>query len=614
MTIGKSIARLFSMIWRGVDGVRKVLHLLLMLMIFSLIISALSSTAPKIPSHAALYIQPAGVLVDQLAGDPFERALGEVFGDAEMQTLVQDIVDSLDYARDDARISSVVLDLSAGPAGGLSKFRRIADAIDDFRSSGKPVIARADNYTQGSYYLASHADEVYLHPDGALAIYGFGVYLNYFKDAIDKLKIDWNVFRVGTYKSAVEPFTRNDMSNDDREALSHVVDQLWVLFKDDVESARELEPGTIETVLDDLPARLQAANGDIAQLALDLGLVDGLLTRSGFQQRMVEIAGTNGDESDYPLATMGDYLQQMRLLHGDGVEDQNVAVVVASGEILYGSQSPGTIGGDSTAKLLREARKDESVKAVVLRVDSPGGSALASEVIRNEIEELQAAGKPVVASMSSVAASGGYWITMAADRIYATPYTITGSIGIFGMFPTFQRSLDTIGIHTDGFGTTPLAGQFRVDRALSDDAKDLIQASIEAGYRNFITRVADHRGMTPAAVDDIAQGRIWSGQDALDNGLVDGLGEIDAAIQSAAELAGMAEGSYGRKLIELELSPGEQLALELMGGAHALGVVPDFRQRSSLERLAGILENTLSNIDRFNDPRGVYAHCFCRFE
>ena len=616
MSIGSTVRRILAAVWRSLDGVRKVLHLLVLLFIFSIIISALSSTTPSVPASAALYIRPSGTLVDQLAGDPFERALEELVGDAEAQTLVQDVVDGLAFAKDDDRISAVVLDLNGVPAGGLSKFRRIADAIDDFRTSGKPVIARADYYFQGGYYLASRADEVYLHPDGAVGIYGFGVYLNYFKDAIDKLRIDWNVFRVGTYKSAVEPYLRNDMSPEDREALGFVVDQLWSRYKVDVETARGLEEGTLQAVLDDLPAALEAADGDIAELAVELGLVDDLLTRAEFQQRMVAISGSNGDESEYPIANLKDYLQQMRMLHGDGSADQNVAVVVASGEILYGSQPPGVIGGDSTAQLLRQARKDESVRAVVLRVDSPGGSAFASELIRNEIEELQAAGKPVVASMSSVAASGGYWISMAADRILATPYTITGSIGIFGMFPTFQRSLEALGISTDGFGTTSIAGQPRPDRELTEEIKFLFQRNIEKGYSDFIERVSAHREMSIESVDRIAQGRIWSGTDALDNGLVDAMGELDEAVAAAAELAGLAEGQYGTRSIERKLSPGEQMMLDLLGGVDSLGfpVSSAFRKHSAVERVAAEIDDVLSPLIRFNDPRGIYAHCFCAFE
>lgn len=604
------------MLWTAVDGARKVLHLLVLLFIFSIIINALSSSAPIVPGSAALVIRPVGRLVEQLAGDPFDRALAELMDDSEPQTLVKDIIDGLEYARDDDRITAVVLDLSAMPGGGLSKLQRVGEAIDDFRTSGKPVIAKADYYGQGSYYLASRADEVYMHPDGALLLYGFGAYLNYYKDAIDKLRIDWNVFKVGTYKSAVEPYTRNDMSEPDREALTNVVDQLWSRYKLDIETARELEEGTIDAVLDDLVATVESTGGNLAQIALDFGFVDGLWTRDQVQQRLVEIAGSNGEESDYPMAMLDDYLQQVRLLKGDTSAKENVAIIIAAGEILNGTQPPGTIGGDSTARLLREARKDDSVKAVVLRVDSPGGSSFASEVIRNEVDALKAAGKPVVASMSSIAASGGYWVSMAADRIFATPYSITGSIGIYGMFPTFQRSLDALGISTDGVATTPWSGQLRPDREMSDATKAVFQLTINEGYDQFISGVAENRGMSKEVVDSIAQGRIWSGDDAIANGLVDELGELDAAIAAAAELAELEPDEYGYKYFEKKLDPGEQLLLDLMGGARSWGF--DFgrlnKTRPSIDRVANILEDALAPLARFNDPKGIYSHCFCEFE
>ena len=616
MSAGKALAKLFSLLWSGVDGLRKVLHLLLMLFIFSLIVSALSSTAPAVPGSAALVIRPVGRLVEQLAGDPFDRALAELMGDAEPQTVVQDVVDGLAFAKDDDRITSVVLDLSGMPGGGLSKLKRIGDAIDDFRSSGKTVIANADYYGQGGYYLASRADELYMHPDGALLIYGFGVYMNYYKDAIDKLRIDWNIFKVGTYKSAVEPFMRNDMSEADREALEFVVDQLWALYKGDVEAARDLEPGAIDSILENVTSNMESVNGDFAALALESNLVDGLLTRAELQSRIVEVAGKNGDDSDYPSAQLDDYLQQMRLLKGDDEGQQNVAVVVAAGEILNGSQPPGLIGGNSTSSLLRKVRKDDSVKAVVLRVDSPGGSTFASSVILDEVKAIQAAGIPVVVSMGSVAASGGYWVSMSADKIYASPYTITGSIGIFGMFPTFQRSLEALGITTDGFGTTPWAGQFRPDRALSEDAKALFQMSIENGYDQFITGVADGRELDKEFVDSIAQGRVWTGSDAIENGLVDELGNLEEAILAAAELAELEADDYGRKYFEKELEPGEQLLLDLMGGAKSWGL--DFgrlgKPRPAIQHVADVLENTLAPLTKFNDPKGIYSHCFCEFE
>jgi len=613
MSIKRSLSRLFRILWSGVDGLRKILHLLVLLFIFSIVISALSSSSTVIPQSGALVIQPAGTIVEQLAGDPFDRALQELLGDAPPQALLQDIVDGLSYAKDDDRISSVVLDLSAMPGGGLSKLERIGAAIDDFKQSGKPVIASADYFGQGSYYLAAHADSIYMHPDGALILSGFGSYRNFYKSAIDKLKIDWNIFRVGTYKSAVEPYMRDDMSVESEDALLAVLDQLWTQYMADIESARNLEAGSVHEILDNLIAHVEAVDGDLAQLALDHGFVDGLVSRAELQQRIVDVAGTASEGDGYAGTSLGDYLPQMRLLQGDTAEERNVAIIVAAGEILNGTQPPGLIGGDSTAKLLKQARNDDTVSAVVFRVDSPGGSAFASEVILNEIQALQEAGKPVVVSMSSLAASGGYWVSMAADRIFATPYTITGSIGIFGMFPTVERSLDTLGISTDGVGTTPWAGELRPDRAMSADAKTLFQLSINEGYDDFISGVATHRGIEKEVVDTIGQGRIWTGPDALEHGLIDDIGDIDDAIAAAAELADLETDSYGIKTFRQELGPGEQLALDLMSGAGRMGLnVGVFsRDRSSLERLAGLVEDKLAPLVRFNDPKGIYAHCMC---
>ncbi len=616
MSNGNLLTRLFVALWKGVDGVRKVLHLLVLLFIFSVFVGALSASTTSVPASAALVIKPTGSLVEQLAGDPFDRAVAELIGDAEPQTLVQDVVDGLEFAKDDDRITMVVLDLSAIPGGGLSKLQRVGNAIDNFRQSGKPVIATADYYGQGSYYLAAHADEVTMHPDGILILSGFGAYLNFYKSALDKLKIDWNVFRVGTYKAAVEPFMRNDMSEDYRESLGSVLDQLWAQYMSDIETARELDDGTVEAMLENLIDNVRAADGDLAQLALDAGFVDALMTREELRQRIIETAGTNGDEEDYPSTSLDDYLSQMRLLDGNKAEKQNVAIIVAAGEILNGTQPPGTIGGDSTASLLREARKDESVKAVVFRVDSPGGSAFASEVILNEIEAIKAAGKPVVVSMSSVAASGGYWVSMAANSIYASPYTITGSIGIFGMFPTYQRTLDTLGITTDGVGTTLWAGELRPDREMSDDMKTLFQIMIEKGYDDFISGVASHRGMSKIDVDAIGQGRIWTANDAYERGLIDGLGDIDAAVIAAAELAELPVDEYGYKYFEQKLGPGEQLMLDLLSGAKSVGLTVSSFQKSrpAVERVADVLDDALSPLVRFNDPRGMYSHCFCVFE
>jgi protease IV len=617
MSKRNAAARFFSGVWTGVNGVRKVLHLLLLLFIFSIVVGVLSASRPKLPEQAALVIRPAGDLVEQLEGDPFDRALAEFLGDTSPQTLVQDIVGGLEFANGDKRIKAVVFDLNGLTGGGLSKLQRIGAAIDEFRESGKPVIAMADSYGQHAYYVASRADEAYLHPEGFLMLQGYGVYQNYFREAIDKLKIDWNVFRVGTHKSAVEPFTRNDMSDEDRASKSRLLDQLWSHYRDDVQSARNMEANTLDDLLANFVERVRAAGGSTARAALEHGLVDELLTREEVRKRVAEYAGSDPDNVDfYNAAELDDYLEQMRLMRGDQTRHQNVAIVVASGEIRDGTQPPGAIGGDSTGEVLRRIHTDESVKAVVLRVDSPGGSAFASEIIRDEIEALRESGIPVVASMSSVAASGGYWISMAADRIYASPATITGSIGIFGMFPTFQRSLDTLGVSTDGVGSSKWAGQLRFDRAMSDEARELVQVMIEEGYQDFVSKVALHRNMQESEVDSIAQGQIWSGADALENGLVDGLGGLEEAIAAAAELAGLEPGEYGYSYYEKELTPAERFALQFLGGAAAAGLdVKTFVLRrsslSSIDRIADAVAAALSPMVRFNDPKGIYAHCFC---
>ncbi|HSG57958.1 MAG TPA: signal peptide peptidase SppA [Woeseiaceae bacterium] len=609
------IVRFFSAVWGGADAVRKVLHLALLLLIFFVFIGALSGGAPRpLPSKAALVISPAGALVEQMEGDPVDRAISEAMGDGRPQTVVKDIVDALEYARDDDRIEAVHLDLGGMSGGGLAKLRRIAAAIEDFRVSGKPVIASADFLGQQTYYLAAHADEVYLHPDGLLFLQGFGSYRNYYKDAIDKLRIDWNVFRVGTHKSFVEPFTRMDMSDEDRETRARLLEQLWALYREGVVAARGLDEGAVQAYADNLLENIRAADGDFASTALENGLVDGLLNHAELRGRLIELVGEDRDRPDtYSAAGMQEYLAQMRLLAGGTVGEENVAIIVASGEILFGSQPPGLVGGDSTSELLRAARNDESVRAVVLRVDSPGGSAFAAELISDEIKALQADGKPVVASMSSVAASGGYVISMDADRIFASPASITGSIGVFAMLPTFQRSIAALGIATDGVGTTPWAGQLRPDRAMSEEAKALVQLGVEDTYDDFISDVAASREMDKADVDRIGQGQVWTGLDALENGLVDELGELEDAVAAAAELAGLDD--YGLKYIEQELTPTQQFIIDLVGSAHWFGV--DLRgllpQPSAIERIAGGLAEQAESMLRFNDPKGIYSHCFCDF-
>lgn len=608
--------RVARSLWRGANGLRKVLHLVLLLIIFLVFFGALSGTPPIFPQKAALVIKPSGALVEQLAGDPYDRALTELIGEEQTQTLVGDILDALEYASDDERIAAVHLELSGLGRAGLNKLQRVATAIDAFRESGKPVIASADIFAQPGYYLAAHADELYMHPEGIVFLQGYGGYRNYFRDAIEHLRIDWNVFRVGTHKSFVEPYTRMDMSPEDRESRMNLISQFWAMYREDVITARGLPDGAIDDYAQNMVAKVASANGDLAIAARDSGLVDDLLGRAALREKLKEYAGADADdESTYASVGMREYLNQMRLLHGPKPDKQNVAIVVAAGEILDGKQPPGTVGGDSTAALLRKALTDESVKAVVLRVDSPGGSVFASEVIAQEIQALQQAGKPVVASMSSVAASGGYWISVVADKVLASPATVTGSIGVFGMIPTFQRTMDVLGIATDGVATTPWAG-IRPDLELPEQARQLVQMIIENVYDDFISNVAEKRGMDKQAVDAIGQGQVWTGVDALENGLVDQLGGLDDAVDTAAELAGLAEGEFGRKAIEPKLSPTEQMILDLLTVAKHVGIDPAgfVTAPTPIATFANQLQEMLAVITKFNDPRGVYSHCFCEID
>ncbi|HNP34958.1 MAG TPA: signal peptide peptidase SppA [Woeseiaceae bacterium] len=605
-------------LWRGADGLRKVLHLIVLLAMFSIIVVAVNKAAPIMPTDAALELRPSGVLVEQFEGDPFDRAKLKLFGGTpESQTVVQDLVDALRFASTDKRIKLVHLELSNLAGGGLSKLQRIAHAMQEVRDAGKPIIASADFMSQGGYFLAAHADKVYLHPSGMIQLQGYGSFRTYYKDAIDKLRIDWNVFRVGSHKTFVEPYTRMDMSSEAREDLSRLTDQLWTMYKSDVTTARGLDEGAVDDFVESLVDNIAAAGGGFAEAALAHRLVDGLMTRNEISDLLVAKVGADKEAPDgHVAAAMYDYIAQMRLLQGTGLQAENVAVIVASGEITFGSPPPGMTGADSTSKLLKKALDDDSVAAVVFRVDSPGGSVFASDVIGNEIARLQEAGKPVVASMGSTAASGGYWISAGADEIFASPATVTGSIGIFGMFQTFQRSMEALGINVDGIGSTTWAGEFRPDRAMSEHAKALFQSIIEDGYDDFITRVATYRGMEKSAVDAIGQGRVWTGQDAMDNGLVDELGDLEDAIAAAARLAGLDEGEYGVRHIGQELTPTEQLLIDIFGAASTMGVdLHAFAPRSSrLQAIAGKLESLIEPLLRFDDPQGVYAHCLCQID
>ena len=600
-------------VWRFLDRIRKFVHMILMLSLLLVGLAALAPQESGLPETGALLLAPQGALVDQLSGDPLERAISKAQGQPVQETLVRDLVDALAAAKDDDRVNSLVLRFDALGGAGLSKLERLAAAIEDFKTSGKKVIAIGDGYERNGYFLAAHADEVIMNPMGVVYLDGYSRYRTYLKDAIENLSVDYHVWRVGEYKTFVEPYIRNDMSEEAKEANRAYLDALWGSYQDTVVKARGLEAGALDNYANNATALLAKVDGNTAQMALDYGLVDQLLDRHATRQYLIEIAGAD-EEDEFAVSAMGhdSYLASVRAKEKPASGDK-VGVLVAVGSILNGSQPPGSIGGDSTAKLIRKARNDENIKALVLRVDSGGGSAFASEVIRKELEAFQATGRPVIASMDSVAASGGYWISMSADEIFANPNTITGSIGIGGTLPTFSRGLAKLGINVDGLGTTNLAGQARLDRPLGEDISELIRQSIDRGYVDFITKVAENRGKTVEEVDSMARGRVWIGSTAFELGLVDQLGDIDAAIAAAARRAGLGEGEYSTVYVKKDMELAEQIAMRFTSILAPLGRMFGFDNilPEGAQRVLDYVEAQTDPFLRLNDPKGIYAMCLC---
>ena len=603
----------FGLVWRILEGIRRVLHLILLLVIFGFILAALHTSIPIVPHTAALVIAPEGSLVEQLSSDPVRRAFGEASGGPAPETLLRDVIDAVAAAKTDSRIKLIVLDLGSLDASGLSKLQEIGAALRDFRAAGKRVVVAADSLDQTQYYLAAQAGEVYLDPLGLVYLDGFSYYRMYLKDAIEKLGVEVNVFRAGTYKSFTDQFSRSDMAASEREESSVWLEALWNAYQQDVTHARSLPAGALNEFVADEPAALTAVNGDAAKLALQRGLVTALKSRRQVADDLKVFVGEDDDSHSFNSIGMNQYLASVRSKRVlKSKSDSKVGIVVASGEILDGHQPPGTIGGESTADLLRQARYDKAVKAVVLRVDSPGGSMFASEQILREVQTLRKAGKPVVVSMSSYAASGGYYISSAANQIFASATTLTGSIGVFSVVPTFQRTLEKLGVKVDGLGTTAIAGDMRLDRALTPATRRILQTSVDHAYAEFLRRVADGRKKAVEDVDKIAQGRVWAGVDAQRIGLVDHLGGLKDATDAAAKLAELSA-DYGVDYIEPELSLRQQLLMQLRSESLRLGQVAGFvAPRGDVERMLDPLLEQARAIARLNDPRGLYAYCWCR--
>jgi protease-4 len=613
MSAGSALRAFSGLIWRILEGIRKVLHLALLLLIFGFVLAALHTSIPIIPRSAALVIAPQGQLVEQISGDAVRRAFGEASGGPAPETLLRDVTDAIAAAKADSRIKLIVLDLDEMEPSGLSKLQEISAALRDFRTSGKRVIAAGDSFSQSQYYLAAQAGEVYLDPMGEVSVNGFSYYRMYYKDAIEKLSVDLNVFRAGTFKSYTDQFSRSDMAPSEREETSVWLESLWNAYTQDVTRARSLPVGALKDYIAEQPASLAAVNGDMAKMALQRGLVTALKSRRQVADDLKGLVGEDENSHSFNAIKMNEYLAAVRSKRVlKAKSDAKVGIVVASGEIFDGHQLPGAIGGESTSSLLREARYDNAVKAVVLRVDSPGGSEFASEIILREVQALRKAGKPVVVSMSTYAASGGYYIAAAANQIFASPTTITGSIGVFSYIPTFQRTLEKLGIKVDGIGTTPLAGDLRIDRALGPATKQLLQASVDHAYAQFVRRVADGRKKSFEDIDKIAQGRVWAGLDAQRIGLVDHLGGLKDATDAAAKLAELGT-NYDVDYIEPDLSLREELLMQIRSQAVRLGqlagIIP---QRTEVERILDPLLEQARAITKLKDPRGLYSYCWCR--
>ena len=609
MSIFKGLGWLFRSLWRLLNFTRLMLvNLLFLLVVLVIVFSISQSETPSTPIEGALTLNLSGVLVEQRTQtDPTVQLLRQMDKADEQpsEIVLSDLLWAIKSAGNDDRIKALVIKPQGLQGASLSKLQEVTAAIDAFKESGKPVIAMADYYSQGAYLLAAHADHVLLNQSGAVLIEGLGVYQTYFKSALEKLNITPHVFKVGTYKSFVEPYTRDEMSPESKEANQRWLDQLWQSYVADVAEQREIEPDAVAPNKDHFLELLRKAGGNAASYALDNGLVDQLATRDEMTQAVIKEVG-EADDHGWKGVGLKEYLAAIPEQYPQSGKDE-VGLITASGAIMDGVQPAGTIGGDSLADLLAEARRDDQVKAVVLRVDSPGGSAFAAEQIRAELLALKQAGKPVVISMGSYAASGGYWISADADKIFASPTTLTGSIGVFGMFATIDKALSQYGVHTDGVGTTDFVG-VGLTRALPDHVGEAIQLSVEDTYQRFVGLVGKGRGLSPEEAEKAAEGRVWTGQDAKALGLVDEFGNLDDALKAAADLANLK--SWQVTPIAPEESARDKFLRELFDSS-AQALAPHLQSwlPTGLGKALLKMNRTLDPLTRFNDPQGTYAFC-----
>ncbi|EDJ8174839.1 signal peptide peptidase SppA [Salmonella enterica subsp. enterica serovar Infantis] len=609
-TLWRFIAGFFKWTWRVLNFVREmVLNLFFIFLVLvgvGIWMQIGNGSNSEQTARGALLLDISGVIVDKPSTNHRLGALGrQLFGassDRLQENSLFDIVNAIRQAKDDRNITGIVLDLKNFTGADQPSMRYIGKALREFRDSGKPVFAVGENYSQGQYYLASFANKIWLSPQGQVDLHGFATNGLYYKTLLDKLKVSTHVFRVGTYKSAVEPFIRDDMSPAAREADCRWIGELWQNYLNTVSANRQISPQQLFPGAQAIIDGLTSVGGDTAKYALDHKLVDALASSADVEKSLTKQFGWSKTENNYRAISYYDYSLKTPADTGG-----TIAVIFANGAIMDGEETPGNVGGDTTASQIRDTRLDPKVKAIVLRVNSPGGSVNASEVIRAELAAARAAGKPVVVSMGGMAASGGYWISTPANYIVASPSTLTGSIGIFGVINTVENSLSSIGVHSDGVSTSPLA-DISMTKALSPEVQQMMQLSIEYGYKRFITLVADARKRTPEQIDKIAQGHVWTGEDAKANGLVDSLGDFDDAVAKAAELAKL-------KQWHLDYYQDEPTVLDMVmdsmtGSVRAM--LPEAIQAmlpAPLVSAANTVKAEGDKLAAFNDPQNRYAFC-----
>ncbi|HET7313082.1 signal peptide peptidase SppA [Salinisphaera sp.] len=593
--------RVVGGLWRTLALIYSLIFLFVLIVIPVAIYMAVHHPAPPVPSQAVLVVDPVGDLVEQAGG--VDTLVQSVVSNEARPSVVRDLIRALDQARNDDRIKEVLLKLDDLDSAEPGQLQDLVAAIDRFKQSGKPVVAWSDAYDEARYELASHADKIYIDPLGYVLLTGYGVYRNYYKDALDKLGVKVNVFRVGKYKSYVEPYTRNSMSPAARADNLAWLNSLWGIYKKTVTADRDITPADIDRYIDNYASNLVANGGNAAALAKKAGLVDRVATLDDLHKPLIAQVGRDPISGSFNQINQNDYLANIDHRGGAG-QGSTLAVVTVAGDIINGESVPGSAGGETISRLIDAARRDDHVAGLVLRVDSPGGSVTAAERIRRSVVAFRQAGKPVVVSMAGMAASGGYWISMNANQIWAEPSTITGSIGIFAIVPTFSKTLNKLGIHSDGVGTTKLSGAIRLSKPLSEPVKTIFQAGVEHGYNQFIGHVAAARDMSTDAVNRIAQGRVWSGADAQRIGLVDKLGDVTRAEAAAAKLAGLNLDNY--RLQPMQPPASWRGAMRQFIGSHiSASLVPSWLA-------ASVSTGAVDFLRGLTDPQGLYARCFCR--